>query len=169
MRLWDEINERFSRADKKKEVVKILFKYGLRITEKGEIYLGTVRIPYVSIAKAAGVDRRTVKETVNELLKSPFLKEFFSRLEPAGPFLRKVSRLLGYYCIMVEVSRDQPGILASVSGILARRGINIVQALAEDPNMVNDPKLYIITSSPVSSEALEEMLKNPIIKSITLM
>ena len=154
--------------DKKSQVIRTLLKFGLKVNEKGEIFCGEIKIPYSSIAKAAAVDRRTVKKVVDEIKRNSFLKEFFTNIEPAGPFLRGVAKLLGYRCIVIEPIKDQPGILAHVSTILAKRNINIVQVVAEDPNIYPQQKLYVITDQDVPGEVIEEMLSNPVIKSVTV-
>ncbi|RLE80923.1 MAG: hypothetical protein DRJ51_04865 [Thermoprotei archaeon] len=168
MDIWERLEEKFGRSSKKMLVAKTIFKYGLRIDDKGQIFLGDIKIPYTSIAKPLGVDRRTVKETVFEILGDNILKDFFKNLEPAGPFLRRVSRILNYRCIAVEVFEDRPGILAKVSGALAKRDVNVVQVIAEDPNLVENPKLYVIVKGEPPGEAISEILRDPNTKSVTI-
>jgi len=158
----------FKDSPKKLYVAKQLFAYGLRIDEKGHILLRDIKIPYASFANAVGVDRRTVKETIMKLLQNECTKNFFINIEPAGPFLIKVSRILGYRCLAIEVFEDRPGIIAMVATALAKRGVNIVQILAEDPNLVERPKLYIIVTGEVPGDAISEILKDSNIKSITV-
>lgn len=166
--MWKILAEMFKDSPKKLYVAKQLFAYGLRIDSKGRILLGNVKVPYASFASAIGVDRRTVKETVMKLLQNEQTKIFFTNIEPAGPFLIKVSRILGYRCLAIEVFEDRPGIIAMVATALAKRGVNIVQILAEDPNLVERPKLYIIVAGEVPGDAISEILKNSNIKSITV-
>lgn len=166
--VWKTLSEMFKDSPKKLYVAKQLFTYGLRIDEKGHILLRDVKIPYTSFAKAIGVDRRTVKETIIKLLQNDLTKRFFNNIEPAGPFLIKVLRLLKYRCLTIEVFEDKPGIIAMVATALAKRGVNIVQVLAEDPTLVERPKLYIIVAGDVPGDAISEILKDSNIKSITV-
>jgi len=166
--VWKTLSEMFKDSPKKLYVAKRLFAYGLRIDERGHILLRDVKVPYASFAKAIGVDRRTVKETVMKLLQNDLTRAFFNNIEPAGPFLIKVLRLLKYRCLAIEVFEDKPGIIAMVATALAKRGVNIVQVLAEDPNLVEKPKLYIIVAGEVPGDAISEILKNSNIKSITV-
>ncbi len=169
MRIWDVIEEKFGRSSKKIAVIKTLMMYGFRIDGNGIIYCGKVKIPYVSVARACNVDRRTVKETIKDLLKNNILKEFFMNLEPAGAFLRKVAKILGYRCLVIRAVEDKPGILAMVSTALAKRNVNIVQVIAEDPNLFENPRLYIITSNEIPGEAISEILQNKdMIESLTI-
>ncbi len=168
MRVWIEVNKVFGSSDKKLAVIRTLLIHGLRVTEEGIFCGENIRIPYTSIATAIGVDRRTVVETIKEIISNDFLREFFRNIEPAGSSLRKVAKLLGYRVLIIETYEDKPGILASVASALAEKGINIVQVIAEDPNLFKEPKLYIVTSSSVPGEVIDKMLENPIIKRITI-
>lgn len=163
-----QIKNVLMRGDKKSKVIRYLIKYGLSVNENGEILCGSIKIPYSSLARAAEVDRRTVRKAVEEILNVPHLKSFFSRIEPAGPSLRKVARLLGYRCLIIEPIRDQPGILALVSSALAKRNINIIQVIAEDPNIYPQQKLYVITEGEVPGEVIDELLKSPLIVRVIL-
>lgn len=164
--------ERFAEAvqnhPKKLAVLKVLLKYGLSVRE-GRVYLGEkIRIPLKSIAEEASVDRRTVLETVRAITKDEFLREFFARLSPAGPSFTGVSRLLNYRCLVVETVEDRPGILAWVASALAEKGINILQVVAEDPTIYEEPKLYVVVSSNVPGEVIEKILENPLIKRVSI-
>ncbi|RLE76941.1 MAG: amino acid-binding protein [Thermoprotei archaeon] len=170
-RLWDIINSKFGRAEKKMKVVKAFLKYGFKLKREKDrifIYLDKVKISYSALANALGVDRRVVVETVKNLAEDEFLRNFFENLEPAGASLRGVSRLLGYRCIIVETYEDKPGILASVAVALAKRNINILQVIADDPNIIENPKLYIIVSGDVPGDVVNEILENKVIKNITI-
>ncbi len=166
--VWELLSDMFKDSPKKLYVAKQIFAHGLRVDERGRILLRDIRVPYTSFARAIGVDRRTVKETIAKLLEDERTRAFFRNIEPAGPFLIRVSRMLGYRCLIVEVFRDKPGIIAMVSSALAKRGVNIVQVLAEDPNLVERPKLYMIVTGDVPGEAVSEILKDPNIKSVTI-
>ncbi|RLE87679.1 MAG: hypothetical protein DRJ96_01730 [Thermoprotei archaeon] len=175
MQLWKEISREFGRSESKRRVVVMLIRHGLSVkeAERGgrwgpRVFLGEIPVPYKSLAAACGVDWRTVRETLERIIRNPFLREFFGRLENAGPFLRGVTRLLGYRCIVVETVRDQPGILAYVSGLLAERGINILQVVAEHPLLVENPKLYVIIEGELPEGVIPRLLKHEAIKSVTV-
>jgi hypothetical protein len=50
-----------------------------------------------------------------------------------------------------------PGILAGVSSIIARASISIRQVIIDDPEVVDEPRGFIITDAPVPSELLPAM------------
>jgi predicted regulator of amino acid metabolism with ACT domain len=173
MKLLREIEERFGGSRAKARVALELLRHGLSVREAPgweapRVFLGGIEVPYKSVARACGVDWRTVKETLIDISRDPFLRELYGRLENAGPFLRGVAKLLRYRCIVVETVRDQPGILAYVSGLLAERGINILQVVAEHPLLVESPKLYVIIEGEVPGDFVPRVLQHPAIKSVTV-
>ena len=174
MDLWRRIETLFSEkvrgrpASSGIKVIKTLLSHGLRVDREGRVYCGKVKVSYTALAEACGLDRRTVRRAIKTLLSDPELSKFFEMIEPAGPFLRKVTRMLGYRCLVIETYEDKPGIIATVSGALAKRGINIVQIVAEDPNLYENPKLYVITASEIPGETLTDILSDPVIKSLTI-
>ena len=173
MSVRQEILRYFENSEAQARVALTLLKHGLSVRVVGErgsprIYLGDILIPYRSVAHVCGVDWRTVREAAKRIASNPRLREFFEKLENAGPFFRGVTKILGYRCIVVETVRDQPGILAYVSGLLAERGINILQVVAEHPLIVDNPKLYVIIQGEVPSDFVPRVLQHPAIASVTI-
>lgn len=167
-RLFELFRKATKGHTKKLEVLRVLLKYGLSVREDVIVLGERIRIPYKSVATEAGVDRRTVIETVKAIRESDFLKEFFAKLKPAGPSLVEVSKLLGYRCLIVETHEDRPGILAWVANALAEKNINILQVVAEDPNIYEEPKLYVVVSANVPSEVIDRILEHPAIKRVSI-
>ncbi len=165
--IWERILEVFRGRDRQLEVVKLLIRYGLSVRE-GVVYLDTVKIPYSSIASALSIDRRVVVEAIKTLEGDSVLREFFTELRPAGPFLIGVSRLLGYTTLIVVPYRDQPGILSSISSILADAGLNIVQVIAEEPHLTDEQKLYIIVEGEVPGDIINRISRLDIVKNLIL-
>ncbi len=165
---WSRVDQVFRDQEKKKRVVEVLLRYGLAV-RNGVVFLGErMKIPYKSVAEEAGVDRRTVVETAKEISRDEFLSRFFATLRPAGPSLAESCGMLGYRCLVVEVYRDEPGILAWVAEKLARRGVNIVQVIAEIPGLYRNQKLYVVVSAPVPGEVIEEILGHPAVKRVSV-
>jgi predicted regulator of amino acid metabolism with ACT domain len=173
MRLLEEIEKRFRGSRAKARVAVELLRHGLSVKEAPgwgapRVFLGSIEVPYKSVAEACGVDWRTVKETLLDISRDPFLRELYGRLENAGPFLRGVTKLLRYRCVVVETVKDQPGILAFVASILAEKNINILQVVAEHPLLVENPRLYIIIEGEVPGDFVPRALQHPAIKSVTV-
>jgi len=142
-----------------------LLRYGISVKD-GNLYLGDIKIPYISVARKLGIDRRVVLATINNISNDDLLRFFFEHLEPAGPFLRSVAKNLGFRCLTIIPTEDKPGIIAGVTGILARYNVNILQVIAEDPRIYKVQKLYIITEGDIPGEALSEIIKLSFIKAL---
>jgi len=165
--IWNRIYKVFKGKSRQLEVVKLLIRYGLSV-KSGEIYLDNLKVTYSSVASALSIDRRVVVEAIKTIEKDEFLREFFSKLKPAGPFLIGVGKLLGYTTLIVVPYRDQPGIISSISSILADANINIVQVVAEEPHLTDEQKLYIIVEGDVPGEIINKISKLDIVKNLIL-
>ena len=167
MRILERINRLFGNKPAQKRVVMTLLRYGISV-RGGELYLGNIRIPFMSIARVLGIDRRVVMATVENIAGDEELRRFFEELEPAGPFLSRVARRMGCRCLTIVPTEDRPGIIAGVTSILAKHGINILQVIAEDPRIYEDQKLHIIVEGEVPGEALNEIMKLEFVKTIQI-
>jgi len=140
---------------------------GIGVNEHGKIVVGPVEIPDSSLAKAAGVDRRIVRKTVQQILEDEMLKKVFTGIRPAGAFLAPVAKELGFYVVEIRADPTAAGIIARAAEIIARENISIRQAVAEDPELFPEPKLILVLEKPLSGEGLNELLKIPKVKSVT--
>jgi len=140
-------------------VARLCIENGLAVRDDG-IYLNRIEIPTARIARAAGVDRRTVAETVRMIQSDTGLRDIFERFQSAGLSLKGVAKQLGLG--VVEISAQDPknvGILASASKLLADAGISIRQAQVDDPELSPEPKLTLIGDKSVPGHLIPEMLK----------
>jgi predicted regulator of amino acid metabolism with ACT domain len=64
--MWDKIANYFEKYPSQAKVARYLLKYGLRI-ERDQVFCGDVQIADSALARAAGVDRRVVKSTVETI------------------------------------------------------------------------------------------------------
>jgi len=162
------IFEYFGDKPAQRQVVELIISLGLSVKDDG-IYLDKLKIPYSSLAEVAKVDRRVVVSAIESIRRDSFLKGFFERLLPAGPFLRDVARDIGYTVLIVIPYRDQPGIIAGVSTILAKHGINIVQIIAEAPQLKEVQKMYIVVEGDIPGEVINEIKKLDFIDTLQIM
>jgi len=165
--LWSKIAKRLSDYPVRVNVTKALIELGLSVKEDGKIYCGLVEMAESKIARALGVDRRVVKETATLIASDEMLAPIFSRLRPAGPFLADIAKFLGYMVIEIYADPSSVGILSSASSIIAGEKISIRQAVADDPDLVPEPKLTIVADREVSGAALEKILRISGVKKIT--
>jgi len=73
-------------------------------------------------------------------------------------FLADVAPLLGLSVIIIH-PRDarEKGILGAVATVMAKQGISIRQAVSDDPYLVDDPKLTIITDKKIPGWVIDEI------------
>jgi hypothetical protein len=154
--MWRKINDHFQDSPQRLEVAKAFIRHGFSVAEPGDIRCGDIHIPLKSVGDALGVDRRTVRATTQDICDDAELFTFFSRLEPAGASLEKVSRSLGYGVVTIYVeSPENPGILSEVTSTIAGYGIAIRQVLAEDVAIYQQPCLKVITEERLPGAAID--------------
>ncbi|MEM2789288.1 MAG: amino acid-binding protein [Candidatus Bathyarchaeia archaeon] len=157
--MWDKIVKYLEGYPERLNVAKILIKNGLSI-RNGKIYCGDIIIPVVRISRVAGVDRRTVIQTIKMIESNPELKTIFSGISPAGSSLRDVAKYLNFGVVEITpVDARMPGILAAAASLIAQKNISIRQAVVDDPELTPEPKLTLITETKVPGELIPEFLK----------
>ena len=125
--MWQVLIDHFRRYPAQERVVRLMIEHGLRIHD-GAICAGTIEIADTAIGRAADVDRRIVRSTVETILGDPRLSRVFTRLAPTL-HLKDVAPDLG--CGVIEIvvgDARQPGILAGVSKVISDHRISIRQA-----------------------------------------
>lgn len=166
-RMWGRIAARFREFPARLKVVRLMIENGIGVTEKGRIIVGPIEIPDTSIARAAGVDRRVVRKTVQQILNDQILRRVFTGIRPAGAFLAPIAKELGFYVVEIRADPTAAGIIAKAAEIIAGENISIRQAVAEDPELFPEPKLILVLEKPLSGEGLNRILKIPKVKSVT--
>ncbi len=157
--MWNTIAERLKHYPERLRVARILVENGLSVKDE-KIFCNEIEIPAVRVARVAGVDRRTVIETVKTIAQDPSLKELFKHIRSAGLSLKEVAKHLGLG--VVEITPHDPktvGILAGASLIIAEAGISILQALVDDPELNPEPRLTLVTEKKIPGDLIPRILK----------
>ena len=160
VQMWRKISDRLKEYPSRLKVARTLVELGFSVKD-GKIFCGEVEQSELKIARAIGVDRRTVKETAESIESDPLLQSVFKGLKPAGPFLPDVAKHLGYRVIEIYADTHGVGIVAGVTALISKEGISIRQAVADDPDLTPEPKLTLVVEKEPSGEAFQEMLKIP--------
>jgi hypothetical protein len=168
MLMWDRIKHKFEKFPARMAVAGKIVELGLRVGEKGKIYCGDVEISDVALARAADVDRRAVRATVDVILSDEDLKSIFGNLWPAGAFLKNVAADLGFGVVEIEAEAGSPGIVAQATYLISQEKISIRQAHAGDPELEEHPRLTIITEKPVKGELINQFLKISGVKRVSI-
>ncbi|MDG6913955.1 MAG: hypothetical protein JRN34_03745 [Nitrososphaerota archaeon] len=167
--MWPSIRRQFERQVVRPDIVKEMIRCGMRVSEDEKIYVGKVEIGFTAVARAVKVDRRVVKQTVQQIRQNRYLFSLFSKTAPLGTSLVDVVNLLGYTALVIQADPKSPGIMAEVAGILSRHGTVVRQAVAEDPEMVPDAKMTLVVEGQLSGQVIEELNGLKDIRSIKIL
>ena len=156
--MWNTIKKHFEGHPERLKVARVLVENGLS-TKNQEIFLNQIEIPPVRIARVAGVDRRTVNETLNEITSTPELRMIFEEIRPAGHSLREIAKHLNLGVVEITpVDAKMLGILANSAMVLTKGGLGIRQAIVDDPELSPEPKLTLIVDKKIPGELIPQLL-----------
>ena len=166
--MWAQIRKQFRRKNARVAVARKMIECGMRVGGISQVYVGDVEIDYTALARAAGVDRRVVKQTVEQIERTPDLMAIYSKISPFGASLVGVASKLGYSVLVVGADPKARGVIAKVAKVLSDHGIVIRQALAEDEDMVPDAKLVMVVEGEPPGEVLAKLEALDLVESVTL-
>lgn len=166
--MWDRIKHKFEKFPARMSVARKIVELGLCVGENEKIFCGDVEISDVALARAAGVDRRTIKSTIDVILADNQLEAIFNNINPAGALLKNVAPNLGLGVVEIEAQAGNPGILAKATELISNENVSIRQAHASDPELEENPRLTIITEKPVKGDLYNEFLKIDGVKKVSI-
>jgi len=165
--VWSIIENSTRRKKAQMAVLRKMLETGVRVDKDGRYYLGDIEIPDISISRALGIDRRVVRQTADLILSDPDLENIFTRLIPVA-FFRDVSPYLGFTVIVVTSQPERPGVISEVTSIIAKHRLTIRQALADDPELVEEPKLTMVIEGEIPPDVITELQNMKVVKSLTI-
>ncbi len=166
--MWEKVSHKFEKYPARMNVARKIVDLGLRVDKTGKIYCKDVLISDVALSRSVGVDRRTIKSTVDVILQDEQLSEIFENILPAGALLKNVARSLDFGIVEIEAEAGNPGILSQASGLISAEGISIRQAHAGDPELEENPRLTIITEKPIPGKLLSKFLEISNVKRVSI-
>jgi len=163
--MWNNIRKSMDDYPERLKVARILVENGLSI-RGNRIYLNDIEVPPVRVARVAGVDRRTVIETLKAINTNRELRLIFESMRSAGLSLREIAKPLSLGVVEITPADARtPGILAGAATILANKGLSIRQAIVDDPDLSPEPKLTLIAEKKIPGELIPRFLKiNGVVK-----
>jgi len=167
--MWPAIRQQFERQVVRPNVVRKMIECGMRVSDDEKIYVGDVEVDYLAVARAVDVDRRVVKQTVQQIRRNRFLYSIFAKTRPLGTSLVDLVSVLGYSAIVVEADPKSPGVMAGVAEILSRHGMVVRQAVAEDPEMVPEAKMTLVVAGQLTGNAIDELQSLQVVRSIKIL
>jgi predicted regulator of amino acid metabolism with ACT domain len=157
--MWNNIKKHFDEYPERLKVARVLVENGLSVKDE-RICLNQIEIPPVRIARVAGVDRRTVNETVCAIECNRELRQIFQDILPAGHSLKEIAKHLNLGVVEITpVDAKAHGILANSAMLLTNGGLSIRQAIVDDPELSPEPKLTLIVEKKIPGELIAELLK----------
>lgn len=167
--MWPNIRKQFERQVVRPDIVRKMIECGMRVSDDEKIYVDDVEVDYTAVANAVDVDRRVVKQTVQQIRRNRYLYSLFSMTRPLGTSLVSLVSQLGYTAIIIEADPKSPGVMARVAEILSRHGMVVRQAVAEDPEMVPDAKMTLVVEGQLTGPAMEELNGLDVVRSIKIL
>ena len=166
--MFDEIMEKFEGSPSQQAVIRLLLERGFSVNDNGRVVSGTIEIPNTQIAREIDVDRRVVDSTTAAILQDDELRRIFQNISHI-PSLMDLAPVLDLSVLSVEVTdAEEAGILGTVTGILATNNISIRQAVSEDPEFTDDPRLYVITDEPLPGDVINQIRELPFVRKLEL-
>ncbi|MCO8242464.1 MULTISPECIES: ACT domain-containing protein [unclassified Haladaptatus] len=157
--MFDRIMQKFEGSPSQQQVIRLLLERGFSVSDEGRVVSGSIEIPNTQIAREIGVDRRVVDSTTDAILKDEELRRIFQNISSI-PSLMDLAPVLDLSVLTIDVrNADEPGIVATVTSLLADNDISIRQTISEDPEFTDDPRLYLVTDEDVPGDVLNQ-LKN---------
>ena len=165
--MWDLLTRYFQRYPAQARVAQTLLRYGMSVRPDG-VYCGEVAVSDTALARACKVDRRIINATIDTIRREPELERVYTRLLPTC-LLKDAAPALHWGVIeIVPTDPHQPGILAHVAGIIAERKISIRQAIVDDPELTDEPRLYIVTENAIPMDVVGAIKNGPGVKSVVI-
>jgi predicted regulator of amino acid metabolism with ACT domain len=157
--MWKKIETQLQQYPERLKVTRVLIENGLSVKDD-KIYVNQIEIPPVRVARVAGVDRRTVNETLSSIHNNPELRMIFEEIRPAGHSLKEIAKQLNLGVVEITPTNATAlGILSSAAVILNNAGLSIRQAIVDDPELSPEPKLTFIVERKIPGELIPELLK----------
>jgi predicted regulator of amino acid metabolism with ACT domain len=165
--MWDLLTRYFQRYPAQTKVAQTLLRYGLSVEEDG-VYCAEIGIPDTGLARACDVDRRIISATVETIHEHDELRNVYRNLEPTVHLADVAPELDWGVLEIVPTDAHEPGILAEVATIIADREVSIRQAVVDDPDLVEEPTLYVVTEEEVPMDVIPEIRDAEGVRSVTI-
>ncbi|WP_415383272.1 amino acid-binding protein [Halosimplex sp. TS25] len=149
--------EKFADSPSQQAVIRLILERGFSVNDEGRVVSGGIEIPNTGIAREIDVDRRVVDATTDAILADDQLRRIFQNIS-AIPSLMDLAPVLDLTALAITVrDAEESGIVSTVTGAIADRGISIRQTISEDPEFTDEPKLYVITDGEIPGDLLNEI------------
>jgi hypothetical protein len=165
--MWKNLSKYFKGYPKRKKVAQKMLEYGLKIKNK-KIYCGEIELSDSKIARSLDIDRRSITATIETISKNKELTDIFSKLSPTC-HLKNVAPDMNWGVIEI-IPKDPsiPGIVAEIATHIAKSKISIRQAIVDDFEIYEEPRLFIITEKQIPPSLIPKIRKANGVKALLI-
>ena len=156
--MWKQIAKYFNRYPKRKRLAQKLLEYGLRVADN-KIYCGEIELSDSKIARAFDMDRRIITSTIETISSKNDLQKVYSQLAPTCELKDVASEMEWGVIEIIPLDPSMPGILADVARVVADQKISIRQAIVDDFEFAEEPRLFIVTEKQVPGILIPKIRK----------
>jgi predicted regulator of amino acid metabolism with ACT domain len=165
--MWRQFAKYFNKYPKRKRLAQKILEYGLKIKDN-KIYCGEIELSDSKVSKAFNVDRRIIMSTINTINENIELKKVFSNLNPIC-LLKDVAPKMKWGVIeIIPTNPSMYGILSDVSKIISDNKISIRQAVVDDFELSEEPRLYIVTEKQIPGSLLSKIRNAKGVKAVVI-
>ena len=165
--MWRQIAKYFNAYPKRRKLAQKLLEYGLKISNN-KIYCGEIELSDSKIARAFDIDRRIITSTIKTITEKNDLQKVFSGLNPTC-HLKDVAPEMNWGVIeIIPEDPSMPGILAQVATVVADAKISIRQAIVDDFEFSEEPRLFIVAEKQVPGTLIPKIRKIKGVKAVVI-
>lgn len=163
----DIVESKFKSTPAQAAVVDLFLRVGVRI-EDGRAWCDGIVLGDCAIGRAAGVDRRVVRATIEKIAGDPDLLRIFSKLNCTLSMVDMAPEIGCSSIVITPTDSRMPGILADVTSVLYRHGVSVRQAMVDDGGMDGSAELQVVAYGRIPPEAIPELKSCRGVKSVLI-
>ncbi len=165
--MWRQLAKYFNKYPSRKKLAQKLLEYGLRVQDN-KIFCGEIELSDSKIARALNVDRRIITSTIKTILEKNELKKVYERLEPTCHLINVAQNMKWGVIEIIPEDPSMPGILAEIAKIVADAKLSIRQAVVDDFELSEEPRLFIVIEKQVPGILIPKIRKVTGVKAVVV-
>ena len=165
--MWKQISKHFEKYPKRQKIAQKMLEYGIKI-KNNKLYSGKIELSDTKISRALKTDRRAIQATIQLIQQKKELKKIFTKLEPTCNLKEVASEMNWGVIEIIPTDPSQPGILAEIAKIIADNKISIRQAIVDDFEIKEQPRLFVITEKTIPAELIPKIKKSKGVKAVLI-
>ena len=165
--MWKKIAKYFNQYPKRRKLAQKLLEYGLKVSDN-KIYCGEIELSDSKIARALNIDRRIITSTIKTITEKKDLQKMFSKLKPTCHLKDAAPEMNWGVIEIIPSDPSTPGIIADVAKIIADNNISIRQAIVDDFELYEEPRLFIVTEKQIPGILISKIRNAKAVKAVLI-